>query len=885
MIKTIIKRNGSKEAFSAEKLNGWSQWAAEKLGKVVDWTEVVLNTVSTLPEECTSKLLQETLIQYCLGKNVWEYNLMAGKLYSSLIVREVHGSDKYPTVKEVHENLYKDGLMRKLDYSDAEYAAIEKMIDHSLNAKYPHYALHQNRRKYSLQNKVNKKEYETSQHMYMRMAMAAAEYEPKETRLQDVKEYYWTFSKHKANVPTPFYVNLGTYLNGYASCCVFTTKDTAQSLAAADHITYMMTVMSAGIGYHIKTRSISDPVRGGLMPHQGKLPYLTAYVGALGANLQNGRGGAGTAYMNFYDPEIEVLTKLKNPMTPLAKQIRGSDYSFGSNRLIVKKVAAGEDVALFSYYDAPELYEAIYSGDQDYFEELYEEFLKSDKPRRMISARQIVLSALSESFETGRIYEHFTDLLNGHTPFKDKIYSGNLCITGDTLIEFVDEEGDEYKVSVKNFIDNFYGKRNYYARSMDFDYKKECYSLIEDAGVTAYTDVLYHIKTDNGVISCTPDHLIYVVAKGYIAAKNIVNGDDLLINAKETTKVTEVKVEILEEKTEVYDIKVLKNECFFANGILVHNCVEIALPTAGFNSVKELYEPYDESKNFIKFLSTTDKEYNVYSWEYVTTQRGHMNVKDIRIGDEFVYHDQNVKVKKIIERSTSPEIALCNIGGIIVSNIENDDEYKRVAYRVLKLIRYGIHHSEYIFKNLEDTAKARMNAGVGIVGLAHLLAKKGLKYSSQEGKNFIHEIAETHYWHLANAALELSKEFGNAPWMYKTKWPEGWLPIDTYCKSVDNIVTVENKRDWESLRAKIIANGGIAFSVLAAMMPSESCCNFKTLIKVLNEDKEAFEIEMEDGQIIVLDEDSSVLVLQEDGHTEWKYVKDIEEGDDIIQFE
>lgn len=822
MIKFVIKRDGSKELFSAEKLNGWSEWASEKLGRSVNWSEVVLHAVSTLPETCSSKALQETLIQYCVGKNTWEANLMAGRLYAALLIREIHKSDEYPTVKEVQNKLIKANLMRKLNYSDEEYEKIEKIIDHSRNLKYPHYSLHQNRKKYALQNKTTNTEYETTQFIYMRMAMAAAEGEDESVKLSEVKEYYDEFSKHKINVPTPYYVNLGTKLSGFASCCVYTTKDTAKSLAAADHIAYMMTVMSAGIGYHLKSRSIGDPIRGGSIEHQGKIPYLRSYVGALGANLQNGRGGAGTAYYNAFDPEVESIAILKNPITPIAKQVRGSDYSFGSNRLVVKQAALNGEIALFSYYDAPDLYEAMYSSDQDYFEELYEEFLASNKPRKMVNARTIVKNALTEAFETGRHYEHFTDHLNTHTPFLDKIYSGNLCVTGDTIIEYVDEEGNDYKTDIVSFIDKFNSGMRYYAATYDKEYKARAYSLITDAGQTSFTDAIY-IITDNygNELKCTPDHKVYSTRIGYISAKDVIPGESLLIIKDDTTigsHVVSVKIDLV-DKLPVYDIKVNATECFFANGILVHNCVEIALPTSGFNSVEELYNPYDESLNYIEFKDQNKKSYHLYSFDKVSTQRGEILSKDLRLKDVI---DNSIIVTKVIERSVAPEIALCNIGGIIVPNIKNDDEYAKSAYRMLKLIRYGIHNSEYVFKNLADSAKSRMNAGVGIVGLAHLMAKKGVKYSTQEGKNFIHELAETHAWHLYQASLRIGKEVGNAPWMYKTKWPTGYTLLDSYNKNVDSLVTVGNKRDWESLRKEIIANGGMAFSVCIAAMPSES---------------------------------------------------------------
>jgi ribonucleoside-diphosphate reductase alpha chain len=58
--------------------------------------------------------------------------------------------------------------------------------------------------------------------------------------------------------------------------------------------------------------------------------------------------------------------------------------------------------------------------------------------------------------------------------------------------------------------------------------------------------------------------------------------------------------------------------------------------------------------------------------------------------------------------------------------------------------------------------------------------------------------------------------------MHKTLWSEGWLPLDTYNKNVDSIVTVGNKRDWEGLRKAIVENGGIRNSICINFMPSEA---------------------------------------------------------------
>ena len=618
MIKTIIKRNGQEQAFDPEKVNGWGIWGSKTLGSTLDWASVVIDTVNKCPEKCTSLELQENLIKECLQQQTWEHSRMAGRLYSALLDRIIYPSGK-PTVRQLHSQLFVDGLMAFLNYSEEEYAEVESIIDHKQDLKYSHVQLNQTRFKYALRNKITGKEYETQQFVYMRMAMALAEDEPKEDRIKHIRAWYNHFSHNRLNPPTPNFVNLGTNLNGYASCCLYSAGDTWESLAAGDHIAYAMTCMSAGIGTHIKTRSVGDPVRGGLIIHQGKLPYYRSMVGAVSANLQNGRGGASTVYYSAFDPEVEVIQKLRNPMTPAAKRIAGCHYNFGSNKLFARKVARDEYFAPFSYYGNEEMFEAMYDKDQSKFEAMYAEYEKTATVK--LKAREILINAQTEAYETGVHYMHFMDTMNTHTPFLDKIYQSNLC-------------------------------------------------------------------------------------------------------------------------------------------------VEVYLPTETYKSVQELYKPV---------------------WEE---------------GDG--------------------EIGLCSLAGVLPSNCESDEVWADVAYYSLKMIDVCIHKAEYKFPSLGNTAKSRMSAGVGLMGVAHYLAKNGKKFDDQEGRNFVHEMSETHMWHLVNASLRLGKELGNAPWMHKTKWPQGWLPIDTYEKRVDTLVTTGLKRDWEALRKAIIENGGIRNSVLNADMPGES---------------------------------------------------------------
>lgn len=321
--RTIVKRDGRTEPYMPQKLNGWGEWAASSLGDKVDWSRVVIDVMRAMPETVTTAELQEKLIQNCLDVGTWSYLKMAGRLYASHLHKTIHDA-KIPALGELHARMVEDGILRPLAYDAAEYEAIDGFLDHRRDYESPHFALHAIRRKYSLQNRALGREYESPQFVYARMAMALAEHAPREARLELVRRFYEAFSQKRVSAPTPNYVNLGTRLSGFVSCCLYVSGDSEASLAVGDHIAYRMTASSAGIGSYLMTRSKGDAVRGGLIEHMGKLPYYAALGKAVHANMQAGRGGACTTYYSGFDPEAEVIAHLRNPRSTEARKNRVS---------------------------------------------------------------------------------------------------------------------------------------------------------------------------------------------------------------------------------------------------------------------------------------------------------------------------------------------------------------------------------------------------------------------------------------------------------------------------------------------------------------------------------------------------------------------------------
>lgn len=681
MIKTIIKRDGRKEPFAAEKVNGWGIWAASSLGGMVDWSSVVMNAVASLPEECTSERLQEALIQACLDEGGWAHNRMAGRLYVALRRKQLYG-DQIPTVREIWARLLAKGYVKELNYTDQEWEKIEQFIDHDRDFNYAHFQMDHVRNKYSIRDRSAREEFETPQFTYMRMALALAEDEPS-CRLKHLRKWYDHFSHNRINAPTPNWVNLGTNHKGYASCCIYTTDDTEASLQVGDHIARAMTSQNAGIGGFIQSRSVNDPVRNGLIIHQGKIPYFRAVARAVTANLQNDRGGACTTYFTLYDPEAEDLMRLKHPLAVDGKKLLEIDYGVIYNRFIVRKAANDEQVFTFNKYTAPDLHEAIFSGDPEKFEALYNKYEQDPRfVKNYKSARTLCVDMENIGLET-RLYQFNADEVNSHTPFIDPVYSSNLCL-------------------------------------------------------------------------------------------------------------------------------------------------EVCEPTAPYQHITQLYSDGPVAKTVVQASGGVTRDMKQFVLDSVepvfnTGTKYWMPAGNLTKKDSFRLKDNSgtYTVSTVEKQEREPEVAMCNLAALVPHNISSEEEYHDAAYYALKMIDKCIHLTEHPLKHIMWTAKQRMNAGVGMTGVAYYLARKKLKYSSKEGLHELHKLAELHYFSLLNASVRLAQELGPAPWIHRTKWAQGWLPIDDYQRRVDEFADFPLEQDWESLRKKV-KDHGVRFSCLVNFMPVES---------------------------------------------------------------
>ena len=167
------------------------------------------------------------------------------------------------------------------------------------------------------------------------------------------------------------------------------------------------------------------------------------------------------------------------------------------------------------------------------------------------------------------------------------------------------------------------------------------------------------------------------------------------------------------------------------------------------------------------------------------------------------------------------EIALCILSAINVGKLNDLDELEELCDLTVRALEEIIDHQKYPVKAAEISTKARRSLGVGYIGLAHYLAKTGYKYEQKGAWKEVDKLSEAFQYYLLKSSNEIAKEKGQCDLFHRTKYADGILPIDTYKKEVDELVTRKLSMKWDKLRADI-KEFGLRHSTLSAQMPSES---------------------------------------------------------------
>jgi ribonucleoside-diphosphate reductase alpha chain len=253
-----------------------------------------------------------------------------------------------------------------------------------------------------------------------------------------------------------------------------------------------------------------------------------------------------------------------------------------------------------------------------------------------------------------------------------------------------------------------------------------------------------------------------------------------------------------------------------------------AFGTPGFD---ELYVRYEQDKSIPRKTIGAQELFLDILKERAETGRIYiMNIDHCNSHSSFL---DKIEMSNLCQEITLPtvplqhiddetgEIALCILSAVNVGKIKSNEELETLCDLSVRSLDELIDFQGYPIKAAEIATKNRRSLGIGYIGLAHFLAKNGVKYDDKRAWELVHDLTEAFQYFLIKSTVQLAKEKGACGYSSRTKYAQGILPIDTYKKDVDEIVPNELKYDWDTLREEV-KQYGVRNSTLSAQMPSES---------------------------------------------------------------
>ena len=164
------------------------------------------------------------------------------------------------------------------------------------------------------------------------------------------------------------------------------------------------------------------------------------------------------------------------------------------------------------------------------------------------------------------------------------------------------------------------------------------------------------------------------------------------------------------------------------------------------------------------------------------------------------------------------EIALCTLSAINWGKINTYAELEEACDMAVRGLDEILDYQDYPNEAARRSTMKYRPLGIGVIGFAHWLAKKGLRWEDPRTAQAVSEMQEHMTYFLIKASMELAKEKGRNP--TKTKYHDGILPFDTYDPSQMTTKLVLTEQ-WEQLRKDLIQYGA-RNATLTAFMPSET---------------------------------------------------------------
>ncbi|MDQ5957056.1 MAG: ribonucleoside-diphosphate reductase alpha chain [Patescibacteria group bacterium] len=446
---SVIKRDGRKEKFNVKKI--------EKLLDVVasDYINIIgADTFKTQKLEILEQIKLE-VFDGMKTKDVYKifimnlrvmiesdpaYSKVAAKLVLYRLYDEVLGGDKdYKNIDQKIQSHFpkyiKDMVTSgKFDerMSDFDLEELSKYLVNDRDSLFEYMGIEILISRYLLSDMFSNANIETPQMFWMRIAMGTALNEPKDKKMETVKNFYDIMSKFYYTPGGRTLYQSGTKKAQVSNCFVNEVQDDLREIFRTYSDNAQLLKWSGGVGTSwTKVRATGALVKSVEITSQGVIPYLKIANDINVCVMRSGkRRAAAVVYLESWHIDIEDFLEARKNTGDERRRLHDIDTANWIPDLFMKRVRQDSDWTMFSPDEVPELND-IYGKE---FEAKYAEYeAKADRGEvrvwKRIKAKDLWKKMLVMLFETGHPWITFKDPSNIRNPqdHVGVIHSSNLC--------------------------------------------------------------------------------------------------------------------------------------------------------------------------------------------------------------------------------------------------------------------------------------------------------------------------------------------------------------------------------------------------------------------------------------------------------------------------
>ena len=438
----VVKRDGTKEPFDANKINTAILKACEglpdQISKVV---QVATELQLTLFDGITTEQLDEAVIQTVLQnvKDDPDYDKIAARLLLKTVYKQILGD--YETVEELkklHAREFpkfvkaavKEGLLdKRMADGRFDLKKLAAELDPARDDLSKYLGVVTNKNRYALR-KQNGSPIETPQFTHMRIAMGLSYNEADPTTA--AIEFYNHMSNLEYVPGGSTRVNAGGSFPQLSNCFLLNVDDDMESIAKAVRDTMWIAKGTGGIGIGFtKLRAAGSPVKTTNTESTGPIPFMKMIDTALFAVSRKGKkAGAAAIYMENWHLNFDQFVDLRqNSGDPYLRTRFANTAVFISDEFM-KRVEKDQDWYLFDPAETPDLTE-LYG---EAFSARYKEYIKMAEAGKLrtfdkVPARQQFKRILTSLQATSHPWLTWKDTINVRALNNNTgtIHLSNLC--------------------------------------------------------------------------------------------------------------------------------------------------------------------------------------------------------------------------------------------------------------------------------------------------------------------------------------------------------------------------------------------------------------------------------------------------------------------------